>query len=137
MQDYLYSVIGFIAIAVHLIINYKLMFHPKNGSIGKADKMYRRLMLSVLAYYITDAMWGVLAGLNWIPLLFADTTLYYVAMCSAIVYYFGYIVEYLEMKNWRGRLFIYIGNIFITLEAIFLVVNFFLFWYMLNPFYLF
>ena len=54
MQDYLYSVIGFIAIAVQLIINYKVMF-LQNGTGGrKTDKLYRWLMLAIFVYYITD-----------------------------------------------------------------------------------
>ena len=132
MQDYLYSVIGFIAIAVHLIINYKVMFLPKSNNERKAGRMYRWLILSIFAYYITDAMWGILAGLNWIPLLFVDTTIYYIAMCSAIVCYYRYFVEYLEMKDWKGHLFTWFGTTFFVLEIIFLVINFFhpcFFWF--------
>lgn len=132
MQDYLYSVIGFIAIAVHLIINYKVMFLPKGNINRIAGSIYRWLMISIFSYYITDALWGILAGLNWIPLLFVDTTVYYIAMCSAIVCYYRYFVEYLGMKDWRGRLFTWFGNIFFMLEIIFLFVNFFypcFFWF--------
>ena len=132
MQDYLYSVIGFIAIAVQLIINFNVMFVPDRDDVRKTDRLYRRLMLAIFAYYITDAMWGILAGLNWIPLLFVDTTVYYVAMCSAIVFYYSYFVEYLEMRDWKGRLFIWFGRIFFTLETVSLVINFFypcFFWF--------
>ncbi len=62
MQDYLYSVIGLIAIAVQLIINYKVMFLPEGSSGRKAERIYRRLMLSIMAYYITDALWGFWRG---------------------------------------------------------------------------
>ena len=132
MQDYLYSVIGFIAIAVQLIINFNVMFVPERDNVRKVDRLYRRLMLAIFAYYITDAMWGILAGLNWIPLLFVDTTVYYVAMCSAIVCYYMYFVEYLEMTDWKGRLFTWFGAVFFVLEIISLVINFFypcFFWF--------
>ena len=132
MQDYLYSVIGFIAIAVHLIINFQVMFHRESDHERIAGTMYRWLMLSIFSYYITDALWGILAGLNWIPLLFVDTTVYYIAMCSAIVCYYRYFVEYLEMKNWKGRLFTWFGTVFFVLEIIFLIINFFrpcFFWF--------
>ena len=125
MQDYLYSVIGFIAIAVHLIINFKVMFNPESNADRKAGRMYRWLMLTIFAYYITDAMWGILAGLNWIPLLFVDTTIYYIAMCAAILCYYRYFVEYLEMKNWKGRLFTWFGTAFFITEIICLIINFF------------
>ena len=131
MQDYQYSVIGFIAIAVHLIINYKVMFNRSNTG-RKVDRLYRWLMLSIFVYYITDVLWGILGGLNWIPLLFVDTTFYFVAMCSAIICYYSYFVEYLGMKDWKGRLFTWFGNFFFVIEIIFLVINIFypcFFWF--------
>ncbi len=132
MQDYLYSTIGFIAIAIQLIINYKVMFIPGSSAGRKAGGMYRLLMLTIFAYYITDALWGILAGLEWISLLFVDTTVYFIAMCSAIVCYYRYFVEYLGMKDWKGHLFTWFGNCFFTLEIVFLVINFFypcFFWF--------
>ncbi len=132
MQDYMYSVIGLIAIAVQLIINYKVMFILKDTNVRKAGRMYRMLMLSMLGYYITDAMWGILAGLNWIPLLFADTTIYYVAMSLIIVNFYRYFVEYLEMRDWKGRFFNLFGQCFFILEFISLILNFFypcFFWF--------
>ncbi len=77
-------------------------------------------------------MWGMLAGLNWIPALFVDTTIYYVAMASAIIWYYRYIVEYLEMKDWRAKFFTYFGTSFFVLEIVFLIINFFVhcfFWF--------
>lgn len=132
MQDYLYSTIGLIAIAIQLIINFDVMFNPDNGGVQKAARKYRFLMLSIFIYYITDALWGFFAGLNWIPVLFIDTTIYYVAMSSAIVCFYRYVVEYLEMKDWREKLFTYFGVGFFILENIFLIINFFypcFFWF--------
>ena len=139
MQDYLYSVIGLIAIAIQLIINYKVMFIPRSNDGRKAGKMYRWLMLSMLVYYITDALWGIFAGLNWIPLLFADTTVYYVAMSSIIVSFYMYFVEYLEMNDWKGRFFNWFGRGFFILEVIFLIANSFypcFFWFDENDAYI-
>ena len=51
MQDYLYSVIGFIAIAVQLIINFQVMFVPDRDDVRKTDRLYRWLMLAIFAYY--------------------------------------------------------------------------------------
>ena len=132
LQDYLYSVIGFIAIAVQLILNFKVMFRPDKISIQKAKTKYRMLMITIFVYYITDALWGILAGLNWISALFIDTTMYYVAMAAAIVWYYRYIVEYLEMQDWRARFFTYFGIGFFILETVSLVTNFFFncfFWF--------
>ena len=132
MQDYLYSVIGFIAIAVQLIINFKVMFISEGNNERTAGKIYQMLMLSMFAYYITDTCWGILAGLNWIPLLFLDTTVYYVAMSLIIVCFYRYFVEYLGMNDWKGKLFTLFGKAFFVLEIIFLIINFFkpcFFWF--------
>ena len=132
MQDYLYSVIGFIAIAIQLIINFKVMFLPGGSKGIKAGKIYRVLMISAFIYYITDALWGILAGMNRIPLLFADTTVYFIAMSLIIVNFYLYIVEYLEMKDWRARFFKLFGIGFFVLEIIFLFINLFrhcFFWF--------
>ena len=125
MQDYLYSVIGLIAIAVQLIINFKVMFSPDPNKIQKAAGKYRWLMISIFVYYITDVLWGFLAGLKWLPELFLDTTIYFVAMSSAIVCFSRYIVEYLEMQDWRAKFFEWFGTGFFILNSLFLIVNFF------------
>ncbi len=139
MQDYLYSVIGLIAITIQLIINFKIMFMPEKNSIQKAAKKYRLLMLAIFFYYVTDSLWGIFAGLNWIPALFLDTTIYYVAMALAITWFYQYIVEYLEMKGAWAKFFTYFGISFFALEIICLIINFFVhcfFWFDENDAYI-
>ncbi len=75
---------------------------------------------------------GLLAGLNWIPLLFVDTTIYYIAMSFIILCFYQYFVEYLGMEGWKARFFDWFGKSFLVLEIISLAVNFFLpcfFWF--------
>lgn len=139
MQDYLYSVIGFIAIAIHLIINFKVMVKPESSTSQKAAGKYRFLITAIFSYYITDVLWGILAGLNWITALFIDTTIYYTAMSLAILGFYSYIVGYLEMKDWRAKFFKYFGIGFCILENIFLIVNFLFpcfFWFDENDHYI-
>ena len=139
MQDYLYSVIGFIAIAIHLIINFKVMVKPESSTSQKAAGKYRFLITAIFSYYITDVLWGILAGLNWITALFIDTTIYYTAMSLAILGFYSYIVEYLEMKDWRSKFFNYFGIGFCVLENIFLIINFLFpcfFWFDENDHYI-
>lgn len=101
MQDFLYSVVGVIALIVHIIINPSLF--RKGGAGSSKSKAYFFLMLSVFAYYITDACWGLFAGFNMIPLLFFDTTVYYVAMASAVLCWSNYIIDYLALKVYSVR----------------------------------
>lgn len=139
MQDYLYSVIGLIAITIHIIIFSRVMFKPETIGRQKAAGKYRFLMIAIFLYYITDVLWGILAGLNWIPALFVDTTVYYVAMAMAILGFYRYIVEYLRMTDWRARFFNYFGIGFFILENICLILNFFypsFFWFDENDAYI-
>ena len=139
MQDYIYSVIGLIAIVIHLIINFNVMFKPEHFKLQKASANYRYLMIAIFVYYITDVLWGFFAGLNWIPQLFLDTTIYYVAMSSAIVFYYRYIVEYLGFDGWRASVFKNFGAGFFILENLCLIINFFypcFFWFDANDAYI-
>lgn len=138
MQDYMYSAVGLIAIVIQLIINFRVMFRPEQQTTKKAAKMYRMLMIAIFCYYITDALWGIFAGLNWIPALFVDTTIYYVAMSSAIVCFYSYIVDYLDMDGWIAKTFEIVGKGFFVLENVFLLINFFVpcfFWFDANDAY--
>ena len=130
MQDYMYSIIGVIALIIHIIINPSLF--EKDSSSSAKSKAYRFLMLSIFAYYITDAGWGFFAGLNNIPALFLDTTIYYVAMASAIVCWAIYINEYLELKDNLGKALKLICWIYFVGEITALIINFFypcFFWF--------
>lgn len=60
MQDYLYSAIALIAIVIQLVINYRVMFTSGKSSTQKAARKYRLLMMTIFAYYITDAFWAYL-----------------------------------------------------------------------------
>ena len=54
MQDYIYSVIAFVAMAIHLIINSGMIVGAKMVKASGALE-YRRFLWSVFAYYIVDA----------------------------------------------------------------------------------
>ena len=130
MQDFSYALIGITAFFIQLIINGKTMFRKKTKS--KADLFYRALAFSLLAYYITDAFWGIFSGLEWTTVLLADTTIYFLAMGSIVVFWYYYIVEYLNQEGKIAKFFKIAGLVFVCLEVIALVVNLFVpifFWF--------
>lgn len=132
MQDYMYSTIGLIAIVIQLVINYNTMARPAKGTETDAARHYRWLMIAIFAYYITDALWGIFAGLKWTPALFVDTTIYYIAMSAAIIFFYHYVVSYLNMQGKFATFFKQAGNVFFILENVFLLLNFFwpcFFWF--------
>ena len=71
MQGYMYSVFSIAAIAVHLIFNFRLL--TGRGEVTAHGARYRGFLMGVLAYYIADATWGMLAGLGWLGCLYVET----------------------------------------------------------------
>ncbi len=75
-----YSSIGMLAIILHLIINVDHLFGRPNVKRMKVASAYRYFLLSVLLYYISDAFWGGLLEFGIIPLVYADTVMYFLSM---------------------------------------------------------
>ena len=90
-----YSAIGILAVLVLLIVNQDILFH--RGTYERpAWNVYRRFLYAVMVYLIVDILWGVFSWLKLSWLLFADTTVYYVAMAVGIVYWAEFTVTYLD-----------------------------------------
>ncbi|MBR4537566.1 MAG: GGDEF domain-containing protein [Clostridia bacterium] len=73
--------------------------------------MYRRFLFAVLAYYVTDILWGVLESQKLSGLLFADTTVYFVAMAAGVLLWTQFTVVYLGEETDFGKFLIYSGQI--------------------------
>ena len=120
-----YSTIGLLAVLVLIIVNQDILLHPKASYDKPVWIVYRRFLFAVLAYYITDILWGILESRKMVSLLFADTTIYFVAMSVGIVFWVEYTVAYLEAKNRFGRFLIYAGRIFSGIITILVIANIF------------
>ena len=108
MQDYIYSVIAFLAIVIHLIINFN-MLPWRRGYAASYGRHYRGFLAGIFAYYVVDAGWGVFAGLGWTHVLYVDTTLYYIAIGGTVVMWSRYVVAYLELDKWIARPLLWFG----------------------------
>ena len=71
MQGYMYSVFSIVAIAIHLMLNFDLIVG--RGTNVMRGTRYSGFLLGILAYYVTDAAWGILAGLGWNDALYVET----------------------------------------------------------------
>ena len=121
-----YSIIGVLAILVLFMVNRDILANRKISLRRPVWKMYRRFLLTVLAYYTTDVIWGILEYFKLPGLLFADTTLYYVAMAAGVLYWAAYTVAYLEDKSRFGRGLMITGNIMAAAITVLSVVNIFI-----------
>ena len=89
MQNYTYSVFSMVALVLHLIFNRNLLFGPRIETAH--GKRYRLFLVGVLAYYVTDAMWGVFAGLRWLVPWYVDTLFFFLSLV-AFVFLWGKFV---------------------------------------------
>lgn len=106
-----YSVIGLLSALILLIENSDILLNRKNGFEKPAWKVYRRFLFAVLAYYVTDILWGVLESQKLQGLLFADTTVYFVAMAAGVLFWTQFAVVYLGEETDFGKFLIYSGQI--------------------------
>ena len=123
MQDYFfYSVIAFLAIVIHLIINFD-MLPGRKASIFRCAHEYRCFLGGLFYYYISDACWGVFAGLGWTRILYLDTASFYIAIAVSVLMMCYFIIAYLGIRGWRARMLAWFGYALLTLYIILLLKN--------------
>lgn len=120
-----YSMIGLLAIAILLIINHDVFFRRTDRRAIPAHKDYRTFLLGILAYYITDVLWGVLNELQLTLWLYADTLFYFLALAMSVMFWTQFVISYLEEKDSVGRILLYAGRIVMGFEFLAIVVNFY------------
>ena len=119
-----YSAIGLLAALVLLIVNRDILWAPKYYD-KPAWNVYRRFLYAVLAYYVTDILWGLLEYKKLSSALFVDTTVYFVAMAAGISFWAEYTVAYLDKKSPFGRFLVYTGRVISGLILALTIVNIF------------
>ena len=102
MQGYTYSIFSGIALVIHLIINYDLLV--KRGAVTKHEARYRGFVVGVLTYYVTDAVWGIFAGLKWRWPLYADTVLFFLSLVAFVLMWGRFVISYLDLGKRAERI---------------------------------
>lgn len=126
-----YSIIGILAILVLVIINQDVLW-SKNVDVVPAHNAYRNFLFGVLAYYITDVLWGILDEVHLVSALYADTTVYFVAMTAAVLLWTQYVAAYLEKQGTFGTVLVTVGKLVFAFGVVIVIVNIFapvLFWF--------
>ena len=120
-----YSAIGILAVLILFIVNHDILFGRRASFDKPAWKMYRKFLFVVLLYYITDILWGFFESRKLAAPLFADTTLYYIAMAGGVLYWAAFTIGYSEEKNPFGQFLRIAGNILAIVITILTIVNIF------------
>ena len=119
-----YSAIGVLAILILFIVNWDVL-HKSQVYDKPAWIVYRRFLFAVVAYYITDVIWGILEYYKLADALFVDTTVYFIAMAAGITFWAEYTVAYLNEKSSFGRFLVYTGRVIVGLIIGVTIINIF------------
>ena len=127
-----YSIIGILATILLLIGNRDVLRKQGESEYSRTRLCYRRFLLGVLIYYISDMLWGFLDELRLTDIQFMDTTVYFIAMIATVVLWTRYVVSYLDRKNFFERWLLRTGQAIFAVFIVFIVINFFypvFFWF--------
>lgn len=120
-----YSAIGILALLVLLIENQDIILNFNRAFEVRSWVVYRRFLISVVVYYITDILWGFIEAIKLDRILFADTTVYFMAMAAGMVFWSLFVVCYLEADNRFGRIIISAGHTVAFLIVLMSLINIF------------
>ena len=132
VNDVSYSVIGILASILLLIINQDIFLYHDGQILTKTQRNYRWFLMGVLAYLVTDLLWGLLYSHHLIAILYTDTSIHFAAMVGAVMLWTQYVVSYLDSGSRFERVLLVAGRVFFALELVFIAANFFmpvLFWF--------
>ncbi|MCR5565648.1 MAG: GGDEF domain-containing protein [Clostridiales bacterium] len=122
-----YSAIVILALLILLIENQDILLSRNESFAVPAWKVYRKYLFVIIAYYLTDIAWGFLESCKLSTLLFADTTIYFIATAAGVMYWTKYTVTYLEEERYFfGRFLLQSGRVFALGVTALSVVNVFM-----------
>ena len=125
-----YSIIGILASLILIITNRDILWQEKEPD--QVKKKYRRFLMGVMVYYITDLLWGILYDAGLTTILYADTEVHFTAMAAAVMFWTQYVISYLGSGNTFERILNNTGRIFFAFAFLVIVANLFfpvLFWF--------
>ena len=121
MQNYSYSIFSILAIAIHLIIHFNPLIG--RGIVTERGRRYRGYLFGVLFYYLTDAAWGILAGLDWTRLLYADTIFFFLSLPVFVFMWCRFVIVYLDFGKLSTRILNWSGYALLAFNIVILAVN--------------
>ena len=127
-----YSLIGLLALLLLVLTNYDVLLRKQKKTVTAVQKLYRRFLLAVASYYITDFLWGILEACSLTKLLFYDTEIYFIAMALGILFWTQYVIAYLENDNILQKFLFYSGIVFFVSVVLLTILNLFfpvMFWF--------
>ena len=121
-----YASIGIISIIVISVVNFEALRKVTGPRASKVRTMYRCFLFSLLAYLLTDSMWGIFYDLRWETVTYIDTMLDFSAMALSVVFWVQSVVLFTGSTSRFTKIFLFAGWFILLFEVIILSVNLFI-----------
>ena len=118
-----YSLIGLLALATLVIINYDVLLKREESTKSGVQQIYRRFLYGIILYYITDIIWGLLEYLSQTRLLFYDTEVYFIVLALGVMFWTQYVIAYLDQQNAFRKYLFYAGRAFFIIVTALTLIN--------------
>lgn len=120
-----YTSIGILALILHLIINADSLFSKNKEGNVELHYKYRRFLFVIIIFYISDSFWGILLDLGLVPIIYADTVIFFLSMGLTVFMWVRYIAVFLNQNKFWTNVLKTIGWVLFGAEAVALIVNHF------------
>ena len=123
-----YSIVGLIAIIIHLIINVGVFFDViKNTPKFKGEKIYFQFLIAVIIFHLVDGLWGVFYEMHPSQLgLFISMTFYFIFMAISILLWGVFVYKYLGLSKKESKVIFWLNHAVFLFQAVTIVINMFL-----------
>ena len=121
MQNYTYSAFSALALVLHLVFNRDLLFRRRIDTAH--GRHYRLFLFGVLAYYMSDAAWGLFAGLRWIVPWYVDTLFFFLSLVLLVSLWSQFVADYLSFGKTSRCFLAWCGHALLAFNIVALVLN--------------
>ncbi len=120
-----YAVVGITAFIITMIICHNYIFVKNVKDLPKPNRAYRQFIFSILAFYLVDALWGTFAEIKFLPILYADTVLFFVVMGLSVFLWSRYLTLYIGGKSKTNTFMLGLGLATLLFTCVMLIINIF------------
>ena len=120
-----YASIGIISIIVLVIVNFEALRKVKGPDISEVRIEYRWFLLTLLSYFLVDALWGIFDEQGWVAVTYIDTILDFSTMVLSVVFWVKCVILFTGSKGRLSKAFMFCGWFIFGFEMVILTVNLF------------
>lgn len=121
-----YASIGIIALIVLIIINIEAFRKVKKTRENSIRLKYRQYLLSLVAFFLSDILWGLFYEQRWLILTYSDTCLFFAFMALSVILWTRGVVAFSGKNDKAGKMLVLSGLMIFSFEIIALLANLFI-----------